>query len=164
MGIGTTSHGAMRLKSLLENPYLNFLLRLVIGIVFIVASIDKIADPNAFAVSINNYKLVSPGFAMFSATVLPWVELLCGLGLVMGVLYRGSALLSLLMLVVFTVAILIALSRGLDISCGCFTQDPTVGKIGWVKIGENLLLVFGSLYLVLSNKVSSFLSIFRKTR
>lgn len=50
-----------------------------------------------------------------------------------------------MMLSVFTVLVLSALWRGLDISCGCFTQDPKAELIGWKKVGENLLLVFMSL-------------------
>ena len=138
------------MKSLLQNGYLVLGIRLVLGTIFIAASIDKITDPAAFAVSIGNYKILSPSIALIVATVLPWVELLCGLGLIAGFTWRGSALLTFVMLAVFTLAVGIAMARGLDISCGCFTRDPNVGKVGWFKLGENLLLLLSSALLFYS--------------
>jgi hypothetical protein len=35
------------------------------------------------------------------------------------------------LMVVFMTAIAISLGRGLNISCGCFTSDPDVGKMNW---------------------------------
>ncbi len=131
------------------------LLRVILGIVFIFASIEKIADPGAFASSISGYRIVSSGPALLIATVLPWIELLCGFGLLVGLFERGSALLALIMLTVFTVAVLSALWRGLDISCGCYTQDPTAGRIGWWKVGEDTVLIAISL-LVLHRPSSGF--------
>jgi putative oxidoreductase len=148
MGVAQPTNGKM--KKLLSNEYLALLFRLILGMVFIVASIDKIANTAAFASSIGNYKLLFPDIAMIIATVLPWVELLCGMGLLFGINWRGSALLSFLMLFIFTVMVGIAMARGLDISCGCFTQDPTVGKIGWKKVGENLLLLLSSAFIYYS--------------
>jgi uncharacterized membrane protein YphA (DoxX/SURF4 family) len=116
--------------------------RMILGGAFVAASIDKIADPAAFAASIGYYKLVSPTPALVIATVLPWMELLCGLGLLFGIAIRPNALLALLMLLIFTAGIASALARGLDISCGCFTQDPAAGKIGWTKLLENGSLIF----------------------
>jgi hypothetical protein len=48
------------------------------------------------------------------------------------------------------------LVRGLDISCGCFTQDPAAGKIGWTKVLENTELLALSVFLLFSksNKFS----------
>lgn len=139
------------MKSLFQNDYLILAIRTILGLVFVIASIDKVADPVAFAGSIGNYKLLSPSIVLIIATVLPWVELLCGLGLILGAYWRGSALLSFVMLTVFTLAVGIAMARGLDISCGCFTQDPNVGKVGWWKVGENLLLLLSSALLFYSN-------------
>ena len=131
------------------------LIRIAIGALFIFASVEKVADPTAFAVAINGYTIVSSGPALIIATVLPWMELLCGLGMFFGVFVRGSALLALCMLNLFTVAVIAALWRGLDISCGCYTQDPTAGRIGWWKLGENLVLI-GMSFLVFRRSSSTF--------
>lgn len=138
------------MKSLLHNGYLALGARIVLGMVFLVASIEKVADPAAFATSIGYYRLITGDTAMLAATVLPWVELLCALALLFGVALRGSSLLCFLMLVVFVAAIVSALARGLDISCGCFTRDPSAGKIGWQKLLENSLLILVSVFLYYS--------------
>lgn len=139
------------MKTLLENNYFIFAGRIVLGFIFIVASIDKVADPNAFAVSIGYYKLVGPTVALTVATMLPWVELLCGIFLIFGIMPRGSSLLILLMLVVFTAGVVSGIARGLDISCGCFTRNPNVDKIGWMKVLENGGLILLSIFLLFSN-------------
>jgi hypothetical protein len=48
----------------------------------------------------------------------------------------------------FTILIVSALIRGLDISCGCFTQDPNAEKIGYRKILENVGFILMGVYLV----------------
>jgi uncharacterized membrane protein YphA (DoxX/SURF4 family) len=142
------------MKNLLENPYLVLLVRVFIGLLFIVSSLEKIVDPAAFAQSISNYRMLPGWLGSFVATVLPWLELLCGFSVLFGALERGSSLLLSAMLVVFTLAVVVALARGLDISCGCFTQDPTAGKIGWLKVLQNATLIVLTLFLYFSNSKS----------
>lgn len=138
------------MKSLLSNDYLVLMARVFVGFVFVFASIDKVAQPDDFVVSIANYKLIPPGIDTLTATVLPWVELLCGLGILAGVFFRGSSLLACVLSLMFALAVASALIRGLDIACGCFSQDPSVGKINWEKLAENILLVAFSLFLLYS--------------
>ena len=134
--------GTVKLNGkLFSTPNVVTVFRIVLGVLFIAASYDKIIDPTAFATSILNYKIFSSIPALYIATFLPWMELLCGLGLVLGVFVRGSSVLVVVMLVLFTFGVASAMARGLDISCGCFTQDPTAEKIGWLKLAENCLLI-----------------------
>jgi uncharacterized membrane protein YphA (DoxX/SURF4 family) len=142
------------MKNFLDNPYLVLLVRIFIGLLFVVSSLEKIVDPAAFAQSITNYQMLPAWLSAFLATVLPWLELLCGFAVLFGALTRGGSLLLSVMLVVFTLAVLVALARGLDISCGCFTQDPTAGKIGWMKILQNATLIVLTLFLYFSNSDS----------
>jgi uncharacterized membrane protein YphA (DoxX/SURF4 family) len=138
------------MKALLNNGYLILIARLVLGMLFIIASADKLADPSVFAGTIGNYRIMSTDLALVVATFLPWLELLCGLGILLGVrVHTNSAILAGL-LVVFTISVIAALLRGLDISCGCFTQDPEAGKIGWLKVGENSLMLLAAIVLVFS--------------
>ncbi len=138
------------MKSLLENDSLVLAARVVLGMVFLVASIDKIADPAAFAVSIQNYKIISHPFTMVVATILPWLELICAFGLLFGVRVKVNSLLCFAMLLIFTLGVISGLIRGLDISCGCFTQDPSVGRIGWTKVFENVGVVLIAIFLFFS--------------
>jgi putative oxidoreductase len=136
------------MKTLLSNKILILLIRIFLGGLFVIAGLDKISDPQAFANSILQYKVAGPTLALCTATILPSLELLCGLSLVIGIYPRGCELLVTIMLVCFTILIAYALSRGLDISCGCFTQDPNVHKIGYQKILENCSLIVLSVWLL----------------
>jgi len=136
------------MKSFLSNTIVILLARIILGGLFVVASIDKIIDPNTFAVAIVNYQVVGPSLALVIATILPPLELLCGLGIFLGMYPRASAFLITTMLIVFTTLIVSALFRGLDISCGCFTQDPNASKIGYQKILENIGMIILGTYLM----------------
>ncbi len=143
------SEGVQELiRSLTDNPYVVLSARLLLGLVFVIASIDKVADPNAFAVSVSYYRLVGEPTTLLLATILPWMELLCGIFLLFGVMMRGSSLLVLLMLVLFSAGVISGIVRGLDISCGCFTRDPNVDKIGWIKVFENVGMIALSLVIL----------------
>ena len=133
------------------NDFIGLAVRAFLGAIFIVASVDKVADPSAFAVSIHNYRILPQELSLILATILPWVELLCGFCLLFGLFIRGSSLLTMMMLFVFTGAVISGLLRGLDISCGCFTQDPGVSRIGWGKVAENTGLILLSGFSLLSS-------------
>jgi uncharacterized membrane protein YphA (DoxX/SURF4 family) len=110
---------------LLTHPALAALLRLGLGVVFVVAAVPKITDPAGFAQSIANYRLVPLGLLNLQALLLPWVELGAGLLLVAGIWTRANLLLVSAMLLAFIAAIGMAMARHLNISCGCFTTDPS---------------------------------------
>ena len=77
----------------LYNPYLLLLFRLFLAAIFIYAAAQKIGKPLLFADEIHTYGVVGYGVPLYlMAVVLPWLELLCGLSLVSGVIIRGSAL------------------------------------------------------------------------
>lgn len=108
-------------RTLWENDYLNLVVRLFVGIVFIYASIDKIADPGQFARIVYNYHMVPGALINIFALILPWVEMICGVSLIIGVYKEGSVLLLNLMVLAFIIGISINIFRGVDLECGCFT-------------------------------------------
>jgi uncharacterized membrane protein YphA (DoxX/SURF4 family) len=118
-------------------------IRIVLGVVFIWASIDKISDPGLFAESIYNYRMVPHSLLNIMALVMPWLELVCGVLIIVGVYLRGSAFMIGFMLLVFIIAISAALLRGLDISCGCFSQ--TGGhKVAVDLLWRDILMLIGA--------------------
>ncbi|MFH2029617.1 MAG: MauE/DoxX family redox-associated membrane protein [Bacteroidota bacterium] len=112
----------------------------VIGIVFIFASLDKIANPGDFAVAIVNYKIIPLSLVNIFAIVIPWLELFCGILILFGEYIKESSFIISSLLLVFVVMIAAAVFRNLDIDCGCFgTLDAQ--KVGLTKIVENILLL-----------------------
>jgi uncharacterized membrane protein YphA (DoxX/SURF4 family) len=115
---------------------------LIVGVVFIYAGYIKIIDTPGFAKNIYQYQLVPDLAVNMSAFFLPWLEVFAGAALIFAPrLRRGAAAWILLMLVVFTAAVMISIFRGLDISCGCMSTDPNAAKIGWRKVAENTGLI-----------------------
>lgn len=130
------------------------LVRLAIGITFIYASYYKILDPGTFAKSIWFYHLV-PGQAInLMALILPWVELLCGLGLIFGIKYQGARLLITLMTLVFIAALCSAIYRGISIDCGCFKAAASSSRSAWnaLWLDFGLIVLLAQLYVSRSRK------------
>ncbi|MGB8316809.1 MAG: MauE/DoxX family redox-associated membrane protein [Ignavibacteriaceae bacterium] len=143
------------IKKILSNQYLLFLFRVILGLVFIYSGIIKIIDTTGFSDSIYNYKLLPDLLINFLAIVLPWIELITGLLLMLGITIKENALIINALLIIFLIAIIINLSRGLDINCGCFgTGNGT--KIGFTKLVENSILLFmGAILMLFDSKILS---------
>ena len=144
------------IEKILSNKYLVFAARLILGAVFIYASLEKIQNPGGFAQAIYNYRMVPESLINIMAIVLPWLELICGILIIVGVFVRGSALLIGAMLAVFIVALSSALLRGLDISCGCFTLEGGRGIAGKTLIEDILLMICVGIALIYGGKAFSF--------
>lgn len=123
----------------LGHPWLVTALRLGLGVVFIAASLDKIQNPQNFAENIANYRLLPYPVINLVAIVLPWVEITTGVLLVAGIWITTNAVIMSGMLVAFSVAIFQALLRNLDISCGCFSTDPSAHAMTRWTLTWNLI-------------------------
>ena len=99
--------------------------RLVLGGVFILASISKISDPAAFSNIIDNYHMSPIYINNLVALFLPWLELFIGLGFILNLYCETCSNISILLLAWFIVILLSAHFRGIDIHCGCFTVDQS---------------------------------------
>ena len=98
MGEGRT--GFLR-KQWKQEGILLLVARLIVGAVFIYVSIDKILHPAAFATAVYNYQIL-PGFLLNpTAIVLPWLELILGLFLVIGLFREGSVCIAMVLMLVF---------------------------------------------------------------
>ena len=115
--------------------------RLLLGTIFIYAAVGKIGDPAAFAIAIANYQILPSAWINPTALFLPWLELVCGLGLITGYCTHASTVLVALMLMLFTVALAYAAYRGLDIHCGCFSTDGGAAPRLWLDLARDLILL-----------------------
>jgi uncharacterized membrane protein YphA (DoxX/SURF4 family) len=91
----------------------------VLAGVFGAAAVLKIADPAAFAASIDRLGLVPRPLLGALAILLPWTELGAAIGLLIPSERRAAAWLSLGLLVAFSGALAWGLARGAS-TCGCF--------------------------------------------
>lgn len=110
----------MTIGSLLSHPWLTVRVQIGLGLIFIAAAIPKIVDPPSFAHMIFNYRIVPGMLVNGSALFLPWVELLSGLALVLGIWRRTASWITGLLLLAFLFGIGLNLARHHAIICGCF--------------------------------------------
>ena len=132
----------------LASPPLQILCRIVLGGIFIYASLDKIAHPRAFAEIIANYAILPDWLVTLPALVLPWLELAAGLCLLAGVWTRSAALLLSLLLLAFILALGFNALRGIDVSCGCFSTSASDTENAWVLMLRDLLILLPGLLIV----------------
>jgi uncharacterized membrane protein YphA (DoxX/SURF4 family) len=138
----------MTLSDRLASPWLTVRVQIALGIFFVAAALPKVVDPPAFAHMVYNYRLVPGALVNVMALVLPWIELLAGLALILGIWTRTSAALVGALLGVFVVAISVNLARGNAIDCGCFDVTAAgksvaerLADMRWVVIRDAGMLV-----------------------
>jgi len=102
---------------------------ILIGCLFIYAGALKAWNPARFASDIENYHVVPWPIGARLAFYLPWLEILCGLALIVRRFYSGAVFILAGLMLIFIGATLSAKGRGIDISCGCF--GPVSDKLGF---------------------------------
>ena len=122
------------------------LVRLVLVAAFLLAAIPKIEDPVAFAVSVESYRILTGQAVLWVALVLPWLELVIGLGLLVPKIRRASSLLIILLLFIFIGLHASAWIRGLDISCGCYATK-SVSSNYFFLISRNCALLIATVFI-----------------
>jgi len=119
--------------------------RLVLAAVFIYAGVTKANDIAAFAGQIANYKVLPYAWNYLVASILPYLELLCGMLLLLNMRVRPAVLVLFVLNIVFILALSSAIIRGFDIDCGCFrsnSNNPTSPLAAlWRDLGLLVLMV-----------------------
>jgi putative oxidoreductase len=129
--------------------------RVYLGVVFLMACWHKILSPEVFAVDVATYQFLPLALVNLFALVLPWVELLAGVMLVIGLRTRAGASLVVLMMIAFMVGLFHALALGLDMSCGCFASSAATGEdaiSGWTLLRDAGWLALGVYVLVFDRR------------
>ncbi|GAB2987033.1 DoxX family protein [Nocardioides montaniterrae] len=131
-------------------PWVGLVARLVVGCVWIVAGGLKLTHVAESINAVRGYQILSPQVAEWVGTGLPAVELVIGLALVLGVMTRGAAAMSVLLLTAFIVGIASVWARGIEIDCGCFGgggADPHAASAYPWEIARDLGLLLLSALL-----------------
>ncbi|MEA3232326.1 MAG: MauE/DoxX family redox-associated membrane protein [Thermodesulfobacteriota bacterium] len=108
-------------KTFFGNSWVELAARWILGVTFIYACYNKILEPAVFAEIIYGYDLFPAAFINLIAIIVPFMELVTGLALILGVYPRSAALIVNGMLLVFIIALSINLIRGHEFDCGCFS-------------------------------------------
>ncbi len=107
-------------RDVLAGDWLSTRVGIALGLFFVAAALPKLADPPSFAHMIYNYRLAPGSLVNLAALVLPWLELTCGVALILGIWSRPAAAIVGGLLLVFVAAVSANLLRDHAIDCGCF--------------------------------------------
>jgi uncharacterized membrane protein YphA (DoxX/SURF4 family) len=141
--------------SFVSNEIPALVARLVLAAVFIYMGLTKAMQPVEFLKLARQYDVLHHALLLNLVTaILPWLEMFCGLLLLFGIAVRGTAVVLLVMLVPFTVAVMLRAAAMRDVSglpfcaikfdCGCGAGEVLVCR----KLGENLILMIFSAMLI----------------
>ena len=141
-----------KIMAFCSSPFLSLAFRAILGSLFLYAGIAKITDPMGFALSIYNYKLMPDSLINVAAILLPWLEVIVGGSLLLGIGATGSALIATALFSIFACALTINLIRGLDIACGCFSTAANGGSINGFYLFRDLSLLLMSIQILLFDR------------
>lgn len=113
------------------------ILRIAIGLLFIIAGVEKLANPLLFAENITDYDVLSPELSMVVARYLPVLEVLAGLAMIANYFVLGGTAVVGALNAFFAVMVGVAVVRGLSVDCGCFSES---GKASVTHVLFNLAL------------------------
>jgi uncharacterized membrane protein YphA (DoxX/SURF4 family) len=126
--------------------WLSLVGRLVVGAVFLVTALSKIGDIDGTIRTVRAYKILPEWIAPTFGTALPIVELCLAVLLLVGLMTRLAAILTIPLCLAFFVGISQAWARGLEIECGCFgnngaTAHPVPGYLRELVLNAVLIAV-----------------------
>lgn len=114
--------------------------RVLLGALFVVAGASKVGHADLFAAEIAGFRLLPAAVIAPIAIALPFLEMLLGVYLILGLFTRTAAWIAVALFAVFDLAIASAVVRGMTISCGCFgPSDATVTS--WAEVARDAVLV-----------------------
>jgi uncharacterized membrane protein YphA (DoxX/SURF4 family) len=114
------------LKKIVKSRWVHFVIRFVLGSIFVYAGFIKLIDPKAFARVISQYGIVPDVLLVPFAIGLPALEFLAGLGLMLNM--RGSLTIIFSLLVVFVGVLGYGILNSLNVDCGCFSPEEIKGQ------------------------------------
>ena len=123
--------------------------RIALGLIFLYAAYAKLHFEGEwhlrdyhflFAMAIDSYKILPIAAVQLMARVLPWFELALGGLLVAGVAVRWVGSITSGLLLVFIGAMTRAKILGLEINCGCFSNNEKLGTSTLIRDSSLLVL------------------------
>jgi putative oxidoreductase len=115
-------------------------IRLFIGALFLYSGAQKLRDIQAFRQAIATFQLLPTWGVGLLARILPGIECLLGIALLTGIFTLPAEILLLVLLLLFSGALLSAWIRKKAISCGCFGRSEQRTRV-LPALLRNLLLI-----------------------
>ena len=154
-----------KIKSLISSSYFNLTVRILLGGTFILSAVSKLPDHSKFVEIVKDQDLLPDALATVFGNLLPWIELVIGVYLVLGILRRPSALVSLMMATSFMIANANALINDKDKCGSCFGDTFTLTVTQGITIDIFILIAASLLFLPTNlNQIFSLESLVNRTK
>jgi putative oxidoreductase len=127
-------------------------LRLILGFVLLAAAPHKILNPEAFALTVARYDILPVWAVSPLALVLPWLEVVLGCLLVADVLMGPALWLTNGLFTAFAAALTLAMFRGLDVGCGCFSATTSSSML-FALVRDLTLLGLGIVMAIIYQRI-----------
>jgi uncharacterized membrane protein YphA (DoxX/SURF4 family) len=135
-----------------KEQWISLVCRAVLTSVWLSAGVIKFSDAAGTVRATRAFRLLPESLVPAFGHLLPVLEIVIGACLLLGLLTRGFAVVSALLMVVFMVGIASAWARGLEIQCGCFGGGGNVKESatpGYIRdLLRDLGLLLASAWLV----------------
>jgi putative oxidoreductase len=132
---------------MLGSQLLSLALNVVLPIVLLTSAWAHLANTYFFLEAVFEYKMVAPIVAIGIAIALPMIEIVLAIGLLLPYWRKAAYLGCGLMFLVFFVAQLVVVARGMTIDCGCFGSYSSdisvysVATVGTLMLGTIIVCV-----------------------
>ncbi|MFC2038761.1 MauE/DoxX family redox-associated membrane protein [Chloroflexota bacterium] len=137
----------MEIKESTYTRYISLFIRLLVGSIFIVSSISKLPLQSKFIEVVQSYQLLPDLMATAYGFALPWVELLIGCYLFLGILIKPGAIVTILLGISFMVANISAI-MGNEYYCpDCFGEIFPLTVFQAISI--DIFIIIAAVFLIL---------------
>jgi uncharacterized membrane protein YphA (DoxX/SURF4 family) len=137
---------------ILFHPALQIPIRLIVGLLLIYFSINKINDPQKWAEVIYQYRLVPFGLVNIVSIIFSWGELFAGVGILLGIMTRASSLVASGLVFAYLSAIQINIWREVYIYCGCFRKQAYLTDVTYMNRNITFYVLVLTIILILNKK------------
>lgn len=127
-------------------------LRLGLGVMFLYSAWSKIQDPGMFQTTVDNYRMLPACVTALFAVTMSTAELLVGAMFLFTKWTREAAFATAMMLLMFIMALAQAQIRGLDISCGCFSESGETSHAVLSALIRDVLLGVPTIWLLVKGR------------
>jgi uncharacterized membrane protein YphA (DoxX/SURF4 family) len=130
-----------------RNRYLSFVFRIGLGVVFIISGVGKLSEGVAFVDQVEEANILPHALARVYGTALPYVEIVVGALLILGLLSRFVAGIGGLASLSFIIGNSTRIYRGLYGECGCF------GNIASLQFSTREALIIDCVLLIMAIQI-----------
>ena len=123
-----------------------FVVRVLLGGLLIAAGVLKLGHPADLASNIAGFRLLPPDVVGPLAVALPYVELLLGAYLIVGLFTKAIAAIAAAQFLLYAGAIASAVLRHIPANCGCFGPNDSA-TADWPHVAFDVMLAAAAIFI-----------------